>query len=285
MSIAAAMVACSGGGSAANAVNRDYGIPIRASEVHAAGTRLPDVFVVPSGTVLAGAAFPRRPSLVFDGRRLNERTWAAVLGVGVAPRAVAVALLAQARAAGLQGLPAERYCDRISCGFGTGEPFFPTGRVVSVWVGAQRNAGTFAFVRFDEFPGSPSPGPAPSRIGTTAVPPKPRKPALRVLPATGDPIGLGDWTATGTTMVMPSVDAIGPQEAIVRVTGNPHDAYRAYVRQLPGRTAGLVPRRSPDTNIDGWTIKTTADGEFGSKTVELLTRHGRSCIRLMGAND
>jgi hypothetical protein len=288
MTAAAAMVACSGGGSGSDAVERGDGIPIRASEVHGAGTRLPDVFVVPSGAVLAGAALPR-PRPVSNGRRTSEREWTAVLGVGVAPRVVAIALLSQARAAGLQRLPAEPSCDHIACAFDNFGLVPQAGRVVVVRVGAQANAGTFAFVRFDEFPGLPNPGPpASGGTGTTGVPPTPRAPARGVLPATGDPIRLGDWTATvaeGTTLVMPSVDADGPQEAILRVTGDPEDAYRAYVRQLRVRTADLAPRRVPDTKIDGWTIKTTGDGEFGSRTVELLTRHGRSYIRLTGVND
>src|SRR3954466_12353773 len=97
--VAAVLVACSGAGWESTAVDRDYGIPIPASEVHGAGMPLPDVFVVPSGTVLAGAAFPRRSGMSMNNRPLNERSWAAVLGIGVAPQTVAVALLAQAKAA------------------------------------------------------------------------------------------------------------------------------------------------------------------------------------------
>jgi len=176
-------------------LSADYGIPIRISEVHATGTRLPDVFVVPSGSVLAGAALPR-PNFVFHGRREYQRAWNAVLGVGVAPRAIAIAILSQARAAGLQRLPMEPHCDHISCGFDNFGLVPQAGRVVVVQVGAQRNAGTLAFVGFYEFPGSPASGPAPAEIGTTGVPPKPRKPARGALPATGDPIEVGDWTAT-----------------------------------------------------------------------------------------
>ncbi len=284
------LTGCSGGGSQAGTIDRDHGIPIRASELHGAGTPLPDVFVVPPGTVLAGAVLPRRPGATFDGRPLNERSWTATLGVGVAPRAVAIALLEQAKAARVAGLPAEPWCDRHACGFSAGwvsSP--PSGRSISVQVGTQRHQGTFASVRFDDF-GGPDPG-ASARGGVpsgSGIPHEPRDRAPGALASTGDPIGLHDWSvsvAAGSEMVMPVVSPMGPHEAILRVTGDPASVYRAYVRQLAARTPGLAPTRLADARIDGWTLKTTEDGEFGSRAVDLLTRHGRAYIRLTAVED
>lgn len=290
MVAALALVACDSISSSPNAVDRDHGIPILASEVHRPGTPLGDGFKVPVGAVLAGSVLPGRSGASFNGYRLNERRWTAMLGVGGAPRAVAQALLAQANAAGIPGLPAEPYCDRDTCGFAGGlASSRPTGRSVIVQVGEQGAAGASATVIFVDYGGKDS---AVFPHGAVPiVPGKPtpgRKLATGRLPKTGDPIELHDWPVTvvaGTKMVLPVLTANGLPQAILRVTGDPDACYRAYVRQLAARMSGLPPKRPPDVRIDGWIIKTIADGEFGTRTIDLLTRDGRSYIRLSAVND
>jgi hypothetical protein len=287
LSVFVIAVACSGSAPSSTSIDRQHGIPIRASEVRGPGTPLPDGFSVPAGAVLAGAALPERPTFFSSGKLLDKRRWSAILGVGGAPKAVAGALLRQAKAAGLPGLPAEPYCQRDGCAFSNGDTTRdPSGRLVNVHVDAEGRRGTSASVRFTDFGGPDIAVLTPVR--STGVPPLPRKPAPGRLPSARESVGFDEPTITvieNTAMIMPIESPNGPQQAVLRVTGDPRAAYRGYVRQLRAAYPSAGTKRTDDTRLDDWIVSTTeASIEATTFTVDLLTRRGRSYIRLTSAH-
>ena len=295
------LAACSGsgtagGGSPSNAVNRDHGIPIRASEVHGPGTRLGDGFSVPRGAVLAGPVLPENPVRSADGGApAIRRAWTAVLGVDAAPREVAERLLAQAKAAGLPGLPKEPSCYQRGCGFtsGLGPPVAPpSGRFVMVDVESQiETSGTWASIGFTDWGGrDPGGEPVGAGVPPSTDPPIPPKPAPGRIPVVGDKVGFEYpeqvTVVDGSAMVSPVIFQPGAPRAVLRVSRDPNAVYRRYVAQLRSTAEAGSTIRSGRAHVDGWNLTTTtASTEFGSFTVDLLTRDGTAHVRLTAVHE
>lgn len=270
----------------AGRVDRAHGVPILASELHGAGTRLGDGFVVPKGAVLAGTPLPADS---FVGP-VEYRSWRAVLGIGGSPNAVIADLLEQARRSGLPGLPARPYCsrekDQSSCEFsswaGVGETG-STGRSITARVASRRDGNALGEVAFLDY-GGPDPTGAPEAPASDPVVlARPKNPAPGAVPTTGQNVGFPGATIKvlpRSTMVLPVVN-FGAPVAVLRVDGDAERIFQQYVDQVrkavePGEGSETIRR-----NDDGWAVTMTSSLNYrDGGVVELMVHDNRAYIRL-----
>lgn len=292
-----ALMACSGTASNNGPVNRQHGIPIRASEIHGPGTRMGDGFTVPPGAVLAGPVL----STTNSSNTGHLRTWTATLGIDGPPVEVMQQLANQAFAKGLTLAPeGERSCGEprvpvpqpAICRFTStpivrGQPTAKQG--LSVEVQQTDTPTTIGFVTYTDLATGPEivfqadhPTVATPDLMLPPLPAQ-RGAAHGRLPQEGEEIAPGIPVLPNTAAVTPVfLSWLGKTEAVLRVTDEPDTVFRRYVHLLADLYGDLS--RSPTNRSGPWSVKYASfeegieDGAGG--TIHLFTAGRRAYIRL-----
>ena len=292
-----ALMACSRTAASNGPVNREHGIPIRASEIHGPGTRMGDGFTVPPGAVLAGPVL----STTYSSNTGHVRTWFATLGIDGPPIDVMQQLANQAHASGLtlapEGgfcpsmprvpVPQPRFCRYTSTPIMRGQP--TTSRSFSVEVQQTDAPTTIGFVTYTDLAAGPeivfqADHPTVAAPDLTLAPlPAQRGAAHGRLPQEGEEIAPGIPMLPNTAAVTPLFRSWrGQTEAVLRVTDEPDTVFRRYVHLLKDLYGSLS--RSPTNRSGPWRVQYASfeegfeDGAGG--TIHLFTAGNRAYIRL-----
>jgi hypothetical protein len=281
-------------------VSRGYGLPIRQSEVRQAGTPLRDGLSVPVGAVLAGTLVPENthPSGAPQFPP-SDHEWSAVLGIRGTPRAVADAILRQAKDAGWCCLPRAASCVTYTCQVYTGTGIdltSPQGHSLSLQIVRDGDHRTWANLQVIDWGGKDLRPPVPDAGDPSEErapgPPPTTPPADGRLPSTGELVGFGSYrpgfkspyrvtVAPGSAMVRPVLE----ESAVLRVTGDSTQVRRRYERQLRSYFPGVRMVKRHERR-GAWSVDVaSAQDDAGSGTVELFSRSGQSYVRLRFATD
>lgn len=291
------LMACSGTASNNGPVDRQHGIPIRASEIHGPGTRMGDGFTVPPGAVLAGPVL----STTNRANTGHVRTWSATLGIDGPPIDVMQQLANQAHAKGLTLAPEgpvcsstprvpvsqPRFCRYTSTPIVRGQP--TAIQSFSVEVQQTDAPTTIGFVAYQDLAAGPEivfqadhPTVAAPDLMLAPLPAQ-HGAARGRLPQEGEEIAPGIPMLPNTTAVTPVFRSWrGQTEAVLRVTDEPDAVFRRYVHLLRDLYGGLT--RSPTNRSGPWKVNYASfeegieDGAGG--TLHLFTAGHRAYIRL-----
>lgn len=253
------------------------GIPVLADGTSPPGSPLPEGLTVPPATVLVGVPIPVGPAVVYKGKEILDHGWEAFLLVTGRPSEVVRSMLTQLEELGYTTTPG-RECKRIGavgfCSVGGARGPAHDRRYLSLRihrgpaVQPSRYPASLAIISYrdeDPYPGSSTgvavePG-APDLRGADDVPIPSGWPPLA---EEGDLIGEGvhDTPAlrlpTAMSLAMPLMPyecIAGQYRALLRIDGDPVEAFRALHRQILGHPHVGSPTTAVRTELDRTTYQ------------------------------